>query len=102
MYLQIKASITAMHIVDRNYAALSSESFSVGHICFVDDWEWYQANGHICRAHKTDVIDIGTGNRMGRSMGLIRDAFSYAENWKFLGSQFLSLCERGLADQIGS
>jgi hypothetical protein len=100
MYLQIASSFTAMHIADKNWAALTKDSFSVGHICFEGEHEWYYANGNVCRAHKTDVIDLGTGNRQGRRMTTVESVVAYPDLYRHLGC-FVGLCERGMGHLVG-
>lgn len=42
---------------------------SKGHIRWEGDYEWYQDGNLICRAHYACVIDLVTGNRIGRFEG---------------------------------
>jgi stress response protein YsnF len=38
---------------------------SVGHICFYNDYEYYERDGKVYRAHVTDPIDLDTQYRNG-------------------------------------
>jgi hypothetical protein len=104
MFLSMNASITAFQIGERNFAALGADSESVGHICWDAndaDVEWYQSSGRLCRANRSDVIDLTTGNRIGRPLTTVETVARYPELYKHLG-QFVSLCQNGMGHFVGT
>jgi hypothetical protein len=101
MFLSTKASATALHIADKAFHKLSQDSFSVGHIAWDGDYEWYVSGSHVCRAHRSNVIDLSTGNRIGRVECGIREVANYPSAFSHLGSQFIALCQNGQAVHVG-
>lgn len=99
MYLSISASITAFKIANRDFS-FTSESHSVGHICWVGEYEWFHADGKVFTAHKTNVIDVTTGNRAGRFEAAIKEILSYPKSFNHLG-QFVAHCQNGLGESVG-
>ena len=101
MYLSTLASVTAFNIETKNFGALSSDSYSVGHICWINEYEYYYTSGQVMYAHKTDVVDINTGNRIGRSVTTSKSVAQYPEVYAYLGKTFIGLCEWGNEEYLG-
>jgi hypothetical protein len=100
MFLSSLASATSFKIASKAFAAITSESYSVGHICWDGEYEWYQQGGNVLRAHKSDVIDCRTGNRQGRFQTTVTNVPAYPSVYAHLG-QFVGLCQQGMGEFVG-
>jgi hypothetical protein len=101
MFLSAAASVTAFRIASKSFASIGADSSSVGHICWVGDYEWYQIDNRVYKAHRTDVIDLGTGCRQGRFETGCREVAAHPECFAFLGDRFIDMCQNGNAHLVG-
>jgi hypothetical protein len=63
---------------------------SKGHICFIEDYEWYAVNGELYRAHVTCVLDVDSKARIGRWECSVEQARRYPQVYSFLPKTFFA------------